>query len=75
MDVDYKEMKAKVELPVPLQCETRGCELTEEAMRALLEATLQKVPLQELNVVYEESGDFDGTALSLEHLRCAPFSA
>ncbi|XP_042560379.1 SHC SH2 domain-binding protein 1 homolog B-like [Clupea harengus] len=33
VDVDYKEMKAKVELPVPLQCETRGCELTEEAMR------------------------------------------
>ncbi|XP_041917999.1 SHC SH2 domain-binding protein 1 isoform X1 [Alosa sapidissima] len=69
VDVDYKEMKAKVELVLPLQCETRGCELTEDAMRALLEATLHKVPVLELQVVYEETGDFDQTALALEHLR------
>lgn len=69
VDVDYKDLKAKVELVLPLQSETRGCELTEEAMRALLEATLHKVPLQELLVLYEESGDFDQTALALEHLR------
>lgn len=74
VDVDYKELKAKVELVLPLQCETRGCELTEEAMKALLEATMHKVPLQELLVLYEESGDFDQTALALEHLRFATFS-
>lgn len=69
VDVDYKEAKAKVELVLPLQCETRGYELTEEAMKTLLEVTQQRVPLQELVVVFEESGDFDQTALALEHLR------
>ncbi|XP_042176113.1 SHC SH2 domain-binding protein 1-like [Oncorhynchus tshawytscha] len=69
VDVNYKELKAKVKLVVPLQCETRGCELTEAAMNTLLEATLHKVPLQELHVVFDESGDFDQTALALEHLR------
>ncbi|KAJ7985898.1 hypothetical protein DPEC_G00345240 [Dallia pectoralis] len=68
-DVAYKELKAKVKLLVPMQCEPRGCELTEEAMNTLLEATLHKVPLQELHVVFGESGDFDQTALALEHLR------
>ncbi|XP_041753985.1 SHC SH2 domain-binding protein 1 [Coregonus clupeaformis] len=69
VDVNYKELKAQVKLVVPLQCETRGCELTEEAMNTLLEATLYKLPLQELHVVFDESGDFDQTALALEHLR------
>uniref|UniRef100_A0A8C7D6N1 SHC binding and spindle associated 1 n=1 Tax=Oncorhynchus kisutch TaxID=8019 RepID=A0A8C7D6N1_ONCKI len=69
VDVNYKELKAKVKLMVSLQCETRGCELTEAAMNTLLEATLHKVPLQELHVVFDESGDFDQTALALEHLR------
>lgn len=68
-DVDYKGLKACVSLVLPLQCDTRGCELTEEAMKCLLEATQHKVPLEELQVVYEESGDFDQTALALEHLR------
>ncbi|XP_029577706.1 SHC SH2 domain-binding protein 1-like [Salmo trutta] len=69
VDVNYKELKAKVKLVVPLQCETRGCELTEAAMNTVLEATLHKVPLQELHVVFDESGDLDQTALALEHLR------
>ncbi|XP_030650057.1 SHC SH2 domain-binding protein 1 [Chanos chanos] len=69
VDVDYKDFRAKVDLVLPLQCETRGCELTEEAMKALLEATTHKVPLQELHVVFDESGEFDQTALALEHLR------
>ncbi|XP_018548292.1 SHC SH2 domain-binding protein 1 isoform X3 [Lates calcarifer] len=68
-DVDLKDLKACVRLVLPLQCDTRGCELTEEAMESLLEATQHKVPLQELHVVYEVSGDFDQTALALEHLR------
>ncbi|KAM3625571.1 uncharacterized protein V6R79_014331 [Siganus canaliculatus] len=68
-DVDLKDLKACVRLVLPLQCETRGCELTEEAMKSLLEATQHKVLLQELQVVYEPSGDIDQTALALEHLR------
>uniref|UniRef100_A0A8C1IYE5 SHC SH2-domain binding protein 1 n=1 Tax=Cyprinus carpio TaxID=7962 RepID=A0A8C1IYE5_CYPCA len=69
VEVDCKELKAKVELVLPMESETRGCDLTEESMKALLEATLHKVPLLELSVVYDESGDFDQTALALEHLR------
>lgn len=68
-DVDFKELKACVALVLPMQCETRGCELTEDAMKSLLEATQQKVPLLELKVVFELSGEFDQTALALEHLR------
>ncbi|KAM6942716.1 SHC SH2 domain-binding protein 1 [Xenentodon cancila] len=68
-DLDLKDLKACVTLVLPLQCDTRGCELTEESMISLLEATQHKVSLQELQVVYDESGDFDQTALALEHLR------
>ncbi|XP_041792091.1 SHC SH2 domain-binding protein 1 isoform X2 [Chelmon rostratus] len=68
-DVGLKDLKACVGLVLPLQCDTRGCELTEEAMNSLLEATQHKVPLQELQVVYDQSGAFDQTALALEHLR------
>lgn len=68
-DLDVKDLKACVKLVLPLQCDTRDCDITEETMNALLEATQHKVPLQELQVVYEESGDFDQTALALEHLR------
>uniref|UniRef100_A0A8B9LIR6 SHC SH2-domain binding protein 1 n=1 Tax=Astyanax mexicanus TaxID=7994 RepID=A0A8B9LIR6_ASTMX len=69
VDVDYKELKGKVELVEPLQCEYRGCDLTEDSVKTLLEAKQNKVPLQELHVVYDESGEFDQTALALEHLR------
>ncbi|XP_034040285.1 SHC SH2 domain-binding protein 1 isoform X2 [Thalassophryne amazonica] len=68
-DMDFKELKACVKLVLPLQCESRGCELDEEAMKCLLEATGHKVPLQELQVVYRESGDLDQTALAVEHIR------
>ncbi|KAJ8252367.1 hypothetical protein COCON_G00216790 [Conger conger] len=69
VDVDYKQLKAKVELVLPLQCERKGCELTEESMKELLEVTQHKVPLQEVHAVYDDSGDFDQTALAVEHLR------
>lgn len=69
VDVDFKDLKARVKLLLPMQCEVRGCELNEEAMSALLEATLHKVHLQDLQVVYDETGDLDPTALALEHLR------
>lgn len=67
--MDLKDLKADVELIQPMQYDTKDCELTEEAMKSLLEATQYKVPLQELQVVYEQSGDLDQTALALEHLR------
>lgn len=70
-NVDFKDLKACVRLVLPLQCVTRGCEFTEETMKSLLEATQHKVPLQELQVIYEESGDLDQTALAIEHLRYA----
>uniref|UniRef100_A0A3B3RNH5 SHC binding and spindle associated 1 n=1 Tax=Paramormyrops kingsleyae TaxID=1676925 RepID=A0A3B3RNH5_9TELE len=69
VDVDYVGLKASVELVLPMRCEVRGCEISEEAMRDLLEATQHMVPLQELHTVYDESGDFDHTALAVEHLR------
>ncbi|XP_062272999.1 SHC SH2 domain-binding protein 1 [Scomber scombrus] len=68
-DVDFPDLKACVKPVLPLQFEARGCELNEETMNTLLEATQHKLPLQELQVVYEESGDFDQTALAIEHLR------
>ena len=67
--VNYKELKACVHLVLPVQCETRGCDLNEESARVLLEATQNKVPLQELQLVFEDSGDLDQTALAIEHLR------
>ncbi|CAL8352216.1 unnamed protein product [Merluccius merluccius] len=67
--VNYKELKACVHLVLPIQCETRGCDLNEESARVLLEATQNKVPLQELQLVFEDSGDLDQTALAIEHLR------
>ncbi|XP_024151482.1 SHC SH2 domain-binding protein 1 isoform X2 [Oryzias melastigma] len=68
-DLDVKALKASVKLVLPLRCDSRGCQLDEDAMTAVLEATQHRVPLQELQVVYDESGDFDQTALALEHLR------
>ncbi|XP_033840469.1 SHC SH2 domain-binding protein 1 [Periophthalmus magnuspinnatus] len=68
-DVDFKELKAVVRLVLPMQCEAKGCELTEDNMKSVLEATQHHVPLKELHAVYEESGEFDETALAIEHLR------
>lgn len=68
-DLDLNDLKACVKLVLPLQCETRSCEITEESFNSVLEATQHKVPLLELQVLYNESGDFDQTALTLEHLR------
>ncbi|XP_029947968.1 SHC SH2 domain-binding protein 1 isoform X2 [Salarias fasciatus] len=68
-DVDLRDLKACVKLVLPMQCDIRGCELTKDTLRSLLEVTQHKVTLQELHVVYEESGELDQTALALEHLR------
>ncbi|XP_019713412.1 SHC SH2 domain-binding protein 1 isoform X2 [Hippocampus comes] len=68
-DVDFSDLKACVKPVLPLQCEVRGCEINEQGVAELLEATQHNVPLMELKVVYEESGDYDQTALGIEHLR------
>ncbi|XP_068597922.1 SHC SH2 domain-binding protein 1 [Brachionichthys hirsutus] len=68
-DVDWKHLKVRAALVLPLQYDARAPELDEDAMKCLLEATQDKVPLQELHVVYDQSGDFDQTALALEHVR------
>lgn len=68
-DIDLKDLKAYVALVLPMQFDSRDPELTEEAMKSLLDFSEHKVPLQEIQAVYEQSGDFDQTALALEHLR------
>ncbi|XP_077375491.1 SHC SH2 domain-binding protein 1 [Festucalex cinctus] len=68
-DVEFSDLKACVKPVLPLQCEVRGCQINEQAVAELLEATQHKVPLMELKIVYEESGDYDQTALAIEHLR------
>ncbi|KAJ8249424.1 hypothetical protein GJAV_G00234670 [Gymnothorax javanicus] len=69
VDVDYKSLEAEVQLVLPVQGEGRDCEVTEETVKTVLEAKQHKVPLQQLQVVFDESGDFDQTALAVEHLR------
>ncbi|XP_077567821.1 SHC SH2 domain-binding protein 1 [Stigmatopora nigra] len=68
-DVDFSELKACVELVLPLQCEVRDCAINEEVIAALLEATQHKVPLMELQILYDESGEQEQKALGIEHLR------
>ncbi|KAK7913002.1 hypothetical protein WMY93_013213 [Mugilogobius chulae] len=68
-DVDFKELRAIVRLVLPMQCEVKGCDLTEDNMKSVLEATQHQVPLKELHAVYDESGEFDQTALAIEHHR------
>ncbi|KAM9826411.1 SHC SH2 domain-binding protein 1 isoform X1 [Syngnathus typhle] len=68
-DVDFSDLKACVKPVLPVQCELKGCEINEQAVAELLEATQHKVPLIELQIVYEESGEYDQTALGIEHLR------
>uniref|UniRef100_A0A8C4RW02 SHC binding and spindle associated 1 n=1 Tax=Erpetoichthys calabaricus TaxID=27687 RepID=A0A8C4RW02_ERPCA len=69
VDMDCTILKAVIRLVIPFLCEMKSCELNEESMNDLLEAKEHKVPLQELYVVFDESGEFDQTALAIEHLR------
>ncbi|XP_069463171.1 SHC SH2 domain-binding protein 1 [Ambystoma mexicanum] len=67
-DVEYSTLKAIVHLSEPYLCESRVDTFTMECMKELLEAK-ECVPLQELFVVFDESGEFDQTALAIEHIR------
>ncbi|XP_043937593.1 SHC SH2 domain-binding protein 1 [Protopterus annectens] len=68
-DVTCSSLKAVVRVVEPFLCESKVCAFTVEAMNSLLEAKDYLVPLQELFVVFEESGEFDQTAMAVEHVR------
>ncbi|XP_072278415.1 SHC SH2 domain-binding protein 1 [Pyxicephalus adspersus] len=68
-DVSYSSLKAVVHPWEPFTCEYRMQCVTEQSIRDLLEVKEQRVPLQELYVVFDDSGEFDQTAMSIEHVR------
>ncbi|NXA35000.1 SHCBP protein, partial [Eudromia elegans] len=67
VDVECSALKAVVRCSEPLLCESRVSTFTSESVRELLELKEHRIPLQELWVVYDESGEFDQTALAIEH--------
>ncbi|PKU36553.1 shc sh2 domain-binding protein 1 [Limosa lapponica baueri] len=69
VDVEYSALKAVVQLSEPFLCESRVSTFTSECVQELLELKERQIPLQELWVVYDESGEFDQTALAVEHVR------
>ncbi|XP_053575330.1 SHC SH2 domain-binding protein 1 [Bombina bombina] len=69
LDVDYSSLKAVVKLCLPFLCESRVSEFTQENISELLLVKEGRVPLLELYVVFDDSGEFDQTALAMEHLR------
>ncbi|XP_003416387.1 SHC SH2 domain-binding protein 1 [Loxodonta africana] len=68
-DVDFSGLKAVVRLTKPYLCESRVSSFTWECMSELLELKEHRLPLQELWVVFDDSGAFDQTALAMEHVR------
>ncbi|XP_057257100.1 SHC SH2 domain-binding protein 1 [Pezoporus wallicus] len=69
VDVEYSALKAVVQLGEPFLCESRDSTFTLECVQELLELKERKILLQELWVVYDESGELDNTALAVEHVR------
>eukprot|EP00069_Balaena_mysticetus_P010125 bmy_20555T0 len=68
-DVDYAALKAVVRLADPYLCESQVSTFTLECMKELLDLKEHQLPLQELWVVFDDSGVFDQTALAIEHIR------
>ncbi|KAM9301984.1 SHC SH2 domain-binding protein 1 [Gastrophryne carolinensis] len=68
-DVSHSSMKAVVQLCEPFLCDRRMECATEQSIRNLLDAKEQKVLLQELYVVFDDSGEYDQTAMAIEHVR------
>lgn len=62
-------MKAVVRLADPYLCESQVSTFTLECMKELLDLKEHQLPLQELWVVFDNSGAFDQTALAIEHIR------
>ncbi|XP_054856594.1 SHC SH2 domain-binding protein 1 [Eublepharis macularius] len=69
VDVECSTLKAVVRLSDSFLCETRGDTFTSECVQELLSLKEHQLPLQELWVVFDESGEFDQTALAIEHVR------
>ncbi|NXB14014.1 SHCBP protein, partial [Rhagologus leucostigma] len=67
--VNFSALKAVVQLSEPFLCESQDGSFTLECMQELLELKEHQILLQELWVVYDESGEFDQTALAIEHVR------
>ncbi|XP_068938669.1 SHC SH2 domain-binding protein 1 isoform X3 [Petaurus breviceps papuanus] len=68
-NVDFSSLKAEVKLAHPYLCESQVSTFTLECMKELLELKENQLPLQELWVVFDDSGEFDQTALAIEHVR------
>ncbi|XP_003792563.1 SHC SH2 domain-binding protein 1 [Otolemur garnettii] len=68
-DVDFSALKAVVRLAEPHLCEFQVSTFTLECVKELLDLKEHQLPLQELWVVYDDSGVFDQTALAIEHVR------
>ncbi|XP_063802097.1 SHC SH2 domain-binding protein 1 [Pseudophryne corroboree] len=68
-DVSCSSLKAVVQACEPFVCECRMDCVTEQSIRELLEVKEHKVPLQELYVVFDYSGELDQTAMVIEHVR------
>nr|XP_020758576.1 SHC SH2 domain-binding protein 1 isoform X2 [Odocoileus virginianus texanus] len=68
-DVDFAALKAVVRLADPYLCESHVSTFTMECMKELLDLKEYRLPLQELWVVFDDSGLFDQTALAIEHVR------
>ncbi|NWH85120.1 SHCBP protein, partial [Aegithalos caudatus] len=69
VDVNFPALKAVVQLSEPFLCESQDSSFTLECMQELLELKEHQILLQELWVVYDESGEFGQTALAIEHVR------
>ncbi|GAB5582236.1 SHC SH2 domain-binding protein 1 [Prionailurus iriomotensis] len=68
-DVDFAALKAVVRLANPYLCESQVSTFTLDCMNELLDLKEHRLPLQELWVVFDDSGVFDQTALAVEHVR------
>lgn len=67
--MDFAALKAVVRLADPYLCESQVSSFTLECMNELLDLKEHRLPLQELWVVFDDSGIFDQTALAIEHVR------
>ncbi|XP_007887597.1 SHC SH2 domain-binding protein 1 isoform X2 [Callorhinchus milii] len=68
-DVVTSSLQAKVHLTELFLYESETYPLSREAMESFLEAKEHLVPLQDLYVAVDGSGEFDQTALAIEHIR------
>ncbi|XP_017735781.1 PREDICTED: SHC SH2 domain-binding protein 1, partial [Rhinopithecus bieti] len=68
-DVDFAALKAVVRLAEPYLCDSQVSTFTMECMKELLDLKEHRLPLEELWVVFDDSGVFDQTALAIEHVR------